>query len=307
LRISKNTAYAFTVGAAILWATSGIFADLAYDEGASVNEVTVFNVIFAALILTPLIAFLDPKSLKIRLEDTLNFIVFAVITGTFFLIAWFWCVERTGVTTAVILLYAYPSIVTIASIFTLNEKLDRQKAAALPLTFIGAILVAGGADLDEGFTFDLLGVALGLYSAFAAAVYYIWGKKFLGSYSPNTVVLYLTILTIPGLVVLANPIDLLQTSISLDAWLFILAIGFFPSTLGFLISMIALEHIEASRASIVASIEPVAAAAMAALILSEGINEVRAFGVALVFIGVVMLRLTPAKRERKPEEVVLAR
>ena len=120
-------------------------------------------------------------------------------------------------------------------------------------------------------------------------------------------VLYLTVLTIPGLLVAANPFELVETSLSATAWLYILAVGFFPGTLGFLLSMIALEHIEASRGSIVASIEPVAAAMMAVLILSEAINWVRGLGVALVFIGVLMLRLTRNKKERRPEEVALSR
>ncbi|MGQ9588049.1 MAG: DMT family transporter [Thermoplasmata archaeon] len=307
MKISKSTAYAFMIGAAIMWATSGIFTILALQEGATWLEVTVFNVIFAALILTPLIAILDPKSLRLKKEDFVPFLAYAVVTGTFFLIAWFWCVERTGVTTAVILLYGYPSIVTVASIFTLGEKLDRQKMAALPLTFVGAVLVAGGANIEEGLTFDLLGVGLGAYAAASAAVYYLWGKKFLDKYSPNTVVLYLTLLTIPGLVIIANPFELVETSLSLDAWLYILAVGFFPSTLGFLFSLIALEHIEASRGSIVASIEPVAAAIMAVVILSEKLNEIRAIGVALVFIGVLMLRLTRNKKEKRPEEIALTR
>lgn len=307
MKISKSTAYAFMVVSAIMWATSGIFTVLALDEGATWMDVTVFNVIFAALILTPLVAVLDPKSLRLKRRDFPSFFAYAIVTGSLFLIAWFWCLERTGVTTAVILLYGYPSIVTVASVFVLGEKLDRQKIAALPMTFLGAVLVAGGTDIDKGLSFDLLGVGLGVFAAFSAAVYYLWGKKFLNDYSPNTVVLYLTVLTIPGLVVAANPFELVETSLSATAWLYILAVGFFPGTLGFLLSMIALEHIEASRGSIVASIEPVAAAVMAVLILSEPVNWVRGLGVALVFIGVLMLRLTPNKKEKRPEEVALSR
>jgi len=71
------------------------------------------------------------------------------------------------VATAVILLYLYPSIVTIASIFLLGEKLTPQKLVALPLTFIGCVLVAGAQDLGEGIPIDIIGIALGLYTAFS--------------------------------------------------------------------------------------------------------------------------------------------
>ena len=207
----------------------------------------------------------------------------------------------TGVATAVILLYAYPSIVTIASVFLLKEKMTRNKALALPLTFIGCVLVAGAQDFEEGLSFDTVGIALGIYTAVAGAVYYIWGKKFLDKYSANTVILYMTVLSIPGLVIMANPLELVNTSLSADAWLLIFAIGLFPGTIGFVVSMVALRHIEASRASIVASIEPVAAVIIAYLVVSETINAFQGLGVALVFIGVILLRIS---KETEPAVIL---
>jgi drug/metabolite transporter (DMT)-like permease len=192
----------------------------------------------------------------------------------------------------VILLYLYPSIVTIASVFLLKEQLTPQKALALPLTFVGCVLVAGAQEFDKGFSFDVVGIALGIYAAIGASVYYLWGKKFLDKYSSNTVILYMTALSIPGLVILGNPVELMKTSLSSTAWLLILALGFFPGTVAFVISMVALNHIEASKASIVASIEPVAAVCIAFVVLSQGLNTLQALGVALVFGGVVLLRLT---------------
>jgi drug/metabolite transporter (DMT)-like permease len=102
----------------------------------------------------------------------------------------------------------------------------------------------------------------------------------------------MTALSIPGLVILGNPVELMKTSLSSTAWLLILALGLFPGTVAFVISMVALNHIEASKASIVASIEPVAAVCIAFVVLSQGLNTLQALGVALVFGGVVLLRLT---------------
>ncbi len=282
--------------AAVMWATSGTFTVLAIDAGAKVMQVTVFTTMITAIILVPLIAAFDPKSLLIKAKDFLPFLVFSIITGTFFAIAWFMCVDLTSVATAVILLYAYPSIVTVASIFLLKERLSPQKAIALPLTFVGAVLVAGAQEFEEGLSFDLVGIALGIYAAFGAAVYYIWGKKFLGKYSANTVILYMTVLSIPGLVIIANPFGLLKNAISMEGWLYIFALGLFPGTVGFVVSMVALNHIEASKASIVASIEPVAAVIIAFVVLLEAVNVLQIVGVVLVFAGVLLLRMVWSKK-----------
>lgn len=295
MKVSKGVAYGLMALAAIMWATSGTLTVLALDAGAKVMQVTVFAGVFTTIILLPMIAAFDPKSLRIKKEDFLPLFAFSLITGTFFSIAWYMCVDLTGVATAVILLYAYPSIVTVASVFLLKERMTRGKAIALPLTFIGCVLVAGAKDLEEGFSFNMIGVALGLYTALAGAVYYIWGKKFLDKYSANTVILYMTALSLPGIVILANPIAIFDNPISTDAWMYIFAIGLFPGTIGFVVSMVALNHIEASKASIVASIEPVAAVVIAFLVLSDQLTLLQGVGVFLVFTGVILLRLT-----RKP-------
>jgi len=311
MRISTNLAYGLMGLAAIMWATSGTFTELATGAGATTMEVAVFQSLFSAVILLPLIALLDPKSLRIHRKDFLPLLLFSLITGTFFALAWFYCVDLTGVATAVILLYAYPSIVTIASVFLLGEKLGGQKAFALPLTFVGCVLVAGAQEFDEGLSFDMVGVGLGIYAALAASVYYLWGKKFLDEYSANTLVLYMTVLSIPGLVLIANPIDVIAASMPGTAWAYIFMLGLFPGAVGFLVSLVALGHIEASKASIVASIEPVAAVLIAFLVLSDGLRELQIVGVVMVFVGVILLRLKDMKddaaKKAKPEEVLLER
>ena len=306
MKISKKAAYGMMAVAAIMWATSGTLTILAIDQGADVLQVTVLSYLFSSAILLPALVILDPKSLRIERKDFLPLLAFSMVTGTFFSLAWFICLDLTGVPTAVTLLYAYPSIVTIASIFLLGERLTVQKAMALPLTFVGAVLVAT-AGFKEGLSFNLLGVALGVYTAIAASVYYLWGKKFLDRYSANTVILYMTVLSVPGLLVIALPFAPFSRPITGAAWLWIFLIALVPSTIGFVISMFALRYIEASKASIVASIEPVAAVVIAFLVLSEAINAWQGIGVALVFIGVLLLRLRAAGPHEKPEEVVFDR
>jgi DME family drug/metabolite transporter len=305
VKISKNIAYGMMAVAAIMWSTSGTFTELAIEEQAAVMQITVFTYVFSALILAPAIMIFDPKSMKIDRRDLGPFLIFSLITGTFFAVAWYACIDLTGVATAVILLYAYPSIVTVASIFFLKEKLTIQKALALPLTFVGAVLVAGAQDFEAGLSFDILGVALGIYTAIAGAVYYIWGKKFLDKYSANTVILYMTVLSIPVLVMIGLPFDLASSSITTMGWVWIFLSGLIPGTIGFVVSMMALNHLEASRASIVASIEPVAAVGIAYLVLSQTINALQGIGVGLVFFGVILLRIARKERPEKPEAVVL--
>ena len=282
-----------------MWATSGTFTELALDAEADALQITVFSIIITTILIFIGVLAFDKKSLAIGRKDIISLFVFSQISSTFFSLAWYYCVDLTNVAIAVILLYAYPSIVTVASAFFLGERLTFEKAIALPLTFVGCVLVSGAQDA-ESLEFDLIGIGLGVYTAIAGAIYYIWGKKFLEKYSANTVVLYMSLFSLPVLILIANPISMAQTSLPTDAWMYIFLIGVIPGAIAPVASMLALRRIQASRASIVASIEPVVAVIIAYLVLSETITVFQGIGVALVFLGVVMLRLReePAAPEK---------
>ena len=302
MNVTKNVAYLLMAMAATMWATSGTLTELAIDVEATALQITVFSVIITtALVLIGVLIF-DRKSFAVDRKDIVPLIVFSQITSTFFSLAWYYCVDLTGVASAVVLLYTYPSIVTVASVFLLSERLTAEKAIALPLTFVGCILVEGAQNGGEGFEFSLVGIGLGIYAAIAGAIYYIWGKKFLGKYSANTVVLYMYLFSVPTLVLIANPISVVHTSLVADAWWYIFLIGLIPGAIAPVVSMLALRRIQASRASIIASIEPVVAVFIAYLVLSQTLSVYQGLGVGLVFLGVVMLRLRIDQAEEAATE-----
>ncbi len=300
MNISKRTAYILMASAAIMWGTSGVLTAAAIDNGATANQVAVYACVISAMILLPVIHLFDRPSLRLDRRDLPAMLLFATITGSMFSLAWYNCIDLTSVTTAVILLYSYPSLVTVASVFLLKERLTTAKAIALPLTFIGCLLVSGAYDIDK-IRLNLMGIGLGIYTALAATVYYLWTKKWLRKYSANTVALYMALLTVPGVILASNPAVTFGAALGLGAWGFIVLIAIVPSTVAFVISMVALKHIEASKASIVASLEPVSGVILAVVLIAERVDALQVAGVVLVLMGVVILRLV---RPEEDEELV---
>ena len=296
MHISKNLAYGMMAFAAVMWGTSGTLTVLAIEAGATANQVALYGTLASAVILVALLLVFDRKAFKIRFKDLPALTVFAVITGTLFSLAWYNAVDLTSVSTALILLYSYPSMVSIASVFLLGEKMTASKLVALPLTFVGCVLVARAYDL-ESIRLNIVGVGLGLFTAFAATVYYVWAKKLLTVYSSSTLALYMTLLMIPGLLLAVNPFSAIETPLSADAWLYIFLIGLLPGTLGFVVAMFALRHVEASKASIIAGIEPVSGVFLAVLFIAETVDALQALGVALVISSVFIIRFTQKEEE----------
>jgi len=296
MKISKNLAYGMMAFAAVMWGTSGTLTVLAIDAGATANQIALFGTLASAVILVSILMVLDRGAFKIRAKDLPALTVFAVITGTLFSLAWYNAINLTSVSTALVLLYSYPSMVTVASVFLLGEKMTASKMVALPLTFLGCVLVAEAYDL-EAIRLNIWGVALGLFTAFAATVYYVWAKKLLLVYSSNTLALYMTLLMIPGLLVAVNPFSIIDNPLSMDAWLYIFLIGLLPGTFGFVVAMIALRHIEASRASMIAGVEPVSGVILAVIFIAESVDALQSLGVVLVIAAVFILRFTQKEEE----------
>jgi len=291
MNMTKNRAYVLLLLAVCLWASSGTISTLAMDYGVSVVELTTFGFIFASLIFLPLVAMFDRKSLRIDRKDIPFFVLFSIVAGVLMNLAFFGAINETTVAVAVILNFTYPSIVTVASVFMFKERLSTQKIVALPLTFLGCILVAGAPLIEEGVSVGWLGVVLGLLSAIGSAAYYLWGKKLEERYTTNTVALYLFALTAIMLVVIANPVALVRSSIASEAYVLIFLMAVLPGVVGFYSSLVALRHLEASRASIVSSVEPMVAVGIALVVLSEGVAVIQMAGVLVTVIGIVLLRI----------------
>lgn len=301
MQMSKNLAYGMMAFAAVMWGTSGTLTVLAIRSGATANQIALFGTLASAVILVSVLAVLDRAAFRIKLKDLPAFTVFAVITGTLFSLAWYNAIDRTSVSTTLVLLYSYPSMVTAASVFLLGEKLTASKLVALPLTFLGCVLVAKAYDLEQ-IRVDIVGVGLAIFTALAATVYYIWAKKLMVSYRSNTVALYMTVLMIPGLFVAVNPFSVIDNPLSSDAWLYIFLIGLLPGTFGFVVAMFALKHIEASRASMIAGVEPVAGVLLAVLFISEKVDLLQSVGIALVIAAVFILRITQKEEDERVVE-----
>jgi drug/metabolite transporter (DMT)-like permease len=74
-----------------------------------------------------------------------------------------------------------------------------------------------------------------------------------------------------------------------DAWPALIGLGIFPTVLPYLLFLQALHWLRASTASMLASVEPVVAALLAALFLGEALDAPRLTGVALIAVAAGLL------------------
>lgn len=281
--------YFLVLMAVIFWSGLGVIGKELYRLGADPLTVVAFRVLFALGLLLGTLGSVRPSLIRVRSRDLPLLALYGLVAIALNFSCYFYALKYTTVTTAIILVYTYPAIVVILSRFMFGEPLHRGKLLALGLTLAGVFFVAQGYALEQ-FKLNLKGALLALATACGIAFYNLMGKRLLRGIDSWTITFYGFLFG--GLVLVGWWSGQAPGGLSypLLVWALILVLALFPSILAYGLYLRALNHLEASRASIVATLEPVLASLLAFIVLHEPVEPLQAFGAALVLAGVLILR-----------------
>jgi DME family drug/metabolite transporter len=279
--------YAYIVGAALLWATIGPSARFALQAGIAPLEIGFWRATIAGLLFA-LHAGVRGR-LRIARTDLPAVGAFALLGVTVFYWSYFRAVQLGGAALAAILLYPAPAWVALAAAFWLGERLTVRKSVAVALTLAGIALVAFGsgpavATGASVTTTRVAALAWGLLSGLAYAGYYLFGKRYFGRYEASTLFAY----ALPVGAVLLLPAVRFAPKAGHE-WLVLVFLAVVPTYGAYLLYSFGLSRIEATRAATVATLEPVAAAALAYVVWGEALRAVGYVGAALVLAGVLVV------------------
>jgi drug/metabolite transporter (DMT)-like permease len=289
----EKRAYLLIMAGAILWGIIGFFVRGLYAFGFSPLQVVSLRVFAAALIMIVYLFFTRPELLKIRFRDSLYFVGTGICSLAFFNFCYFTTMKETSIAVAVILLYTAPAFVAVLSRIFFGEKLGAKKVFSLGLTFAGCAFVTGylpSFGASSSFSLSGLGLLTGIGSGLGYALYSIFGKAALEKYHTMTITTYtfvfasLALLPVSGLGTMAG----IFTSGSF--WLYLLGLGLFPTVFAYLLYTKGLEEVESSRASIVATVEPVVGTLVGVFFFEEMLSSWQFAGVLLVLVAVVLIQ-----------------
>ena len=155
------------LAAGILWGCISLFINPLCDMGFSVVQISVIRQFISALLFGILILITDPSRFRIRLKDIWIFICSGVVSVSLFGACYFYTIEQSQASVAVVLLYTSPIFVMIISAIAFKEKVTVQKLAALVLTFAGCVFCSGliGNSYTVRASVLLTGLASGLFYA----------------------------------------------------------------------------------------------------------------------------------------------
>lgn len=271
--------YFFILFAAAAWGFIGIFSSLAFSQGISPMEVAFWRALMAGVFFgTQAIA---QKQTGFHKKDLPLVALFGLTGVALFYVSFQFAVKTAGAAFAAVLLYTAPAYVVICSFFIYREKISIIKALSVILVITGVFLISKSGQGGGSRSFGLLAVASGLTAGFCYSLYYTIGKYFSGKYSSAN--LFLWALPIGALGILPFVEFTHKTPL---AWTWLILVSFISTFLANTCYYQSLKYLEAGRASIIATLEPVVAAVFAYLILDEYFSAAGYIGAGLIFAAV---------------------
>ncbi len=286
--------YLLILLAALLWALIGAFTAGILATGVGAMEIAFWRALLGGALFVAHGLLAGHLQLH-RRRDAGFFAIFGVVGVTLFFSAYNLAIEAGGISLAVVLLYTAPAFVVVLARIFLKEKFTAPKVLAVFLVLAGVSLVAFGGD-SEGVTVSVASVGWGLCAGVGYASFYVVGKKLLVNYHP--VAVYAYVLPVGALGMLPFVEFRPKTA---TAWLLLALLIVFSTYLAYLVYYLGLRRAEASRAVLVASTEPVIAAALAALFFGERFGIWGAVGAAMVVMASVIGVFSVRRRKRSSQ------
>jgi DME family drug/metabolite transporter len=275
--------YAFIVAAAVLWGMIGPFSRLAFQEGIAPMEVAFWRALLAWILFGG--HAIIRREVRLYPKDIPYILVFGVCGVSLFYFAYQMAVKQGGAAMAAVLLYTAPAWVIILSRIFLKESITPTKILALVLTLIGISAISMGKDAGQGSSpISVSAIAFGLTSGFCYSLYYIFGKYFTGRYSSYNLFLYVLPIGAMGLLPWVTFAPKTPT-----CWLALMSLVIISTYGANSCYYLGLKYLDAGRASITATIEPVVAAVVAYFWWNEVITVQSYMGGVVILCAVILM------------------
>ncbi|MFB4160189.1 DMT family transporter [Geomicrobium sp. JSM 1781026] len=294
--MARGKAYLYTILGASAWGLIGVFVSPLYDRGFTPWEVVAIRGVFTFVFMFLLMILFFRKHLATKFRDHLVFAGAGIISIAFFNYFYFEVFAQSGISLAVTLLYTGPLFVTILSRIFFKEALTKTKMIALGLAVIGCAFVVELLPYGSS-SLPLSVVGMGILSGFFYALYSIFTKPITDRYSPLTITTYTFLYTSVFMLIASDVTAKVGLFTYPDVLVSSVLLALVSTVAGYVFYTTGLKHLEASKASILATIEPIVAVITGVLVLNDTLAVWQGVGIISVLFSAVLV--TRRRRSRQ--------
>lgn len=284
----KRLSFLPILTAGILWGCIGLFVRPLNGAGLGSMEIVFLRALVTGLGMLLYLAVFQRKLLILRKKDLWCFLGTGIASIVFFNFCYFKAITVTSLSVAAVLLYTAPAMVMVMSRFLFGETFTRRKVLSLLLTVVGCVLVTGVLETSQPLSPG--GIMLGLGAGFGYALYSVFSRYALErGYHTLTITCYTFLIASLATALTVNPAQVMAAAFSSAGMgLFSIAFGLLCTVIPYLLYTLGLKHVDNSRASIIASVEPVTASLLGVAVFHESLHLATAAGMILVLAGMAV-------------------
>ncbi len=282
----KNSLYIMAAGS--LWGIISIFINILKDIGFNSLQCVAIRSFFTALFLFTYLLITDRHKLKIKVKDMLFFVGTGIGSIVFFNYCYFQAIEIIGgAAVPALLLYTAPVFVMVLSAVIFREKFTVKKTVSLIVTFIGLGFVTGA--FSGSGKLSAAALLFGLGSGLGYALYSIFSKFIIEKYDAMTITFYTFFVAAAAAVPMSGITHNVEMFFCAKGIIAAVGIAFLSTVLPFILYTKGLNNIEAGKASILATVEPLVAAVVGGILYGEKFTMAKIVGMLLIIIAVGIL------------------
>ena len=284
----------FTVLGAAGFSAKAILAKLCYRYGISGFGTLTLRMIFALpMYLFIFLYYFRKQPAEAKRGFRKDWLAISVV-GLFgyYLASWFDFVglEYISASFERLLLFIYPTLVLVISMFWLKRRAGRREIAALLITYVGIGIAYRNETAIAGGNAHIGAIYI-IFAAITYAVYLVATEKLSHSYSPLVFTSFAIIVSAAAIIVHGFALGDKLWGFPAAVYYYTLAMALFCTVLPSLFVAQGIALIGSNRAAILSTLGPVMTIYMAYLFLGEDFNVSQTIGTLCVVAGVALLTI----------------
>jgi drug/metabolite transporter (DMT)-like permease len=265
--------------------TLSILAKLGYAAGLGTQQMLAFRFVLAAVGMVALAAIAGQNPLVLGRTRLLTLLAMGALFYSAQSLTYFLALRTLPASLVVLIAYIYPSLVVAAGWLFLRRKVTAMHGIALAASFVGLVLLVGGAHFQLSWA-----LLLALASPVVYTGYILVGERVMGSapaLAASAVIMFGAAIGFGTIAFVTNELTLPQ---SLGGWAVVVALALLPTMLAITLFLGGLPRVGASRAALLSTWEPVVTVMLAVVILGDRLSVVQVIGGLLVLLAVVVVQ-----------------
>ena len=278
----------------ICFGSAGIFVR-ELSENMNSTSIISSRILIAILLLGLWIAIRYPMNFRIKLKDSWIFIGAGVLGTLGLNLCYNFSINELSLSLAAVLIALAPIFVILFAFFMFHEAITAKKVISIILALVGCVLTSGILENNASMHWSWIGILVGSASAGFYALYSIFSKVGMKKSYPALTITFYSMLAIAVVLLPFTQWDNMAHYIAanpLRNTLFMVMHSLCTAVCPYAFYTVALDHMEAGKASILCSCEPVAAMIFGLFFFGEIPTVLSVTGLIIVLLALAMLVLS---------------